>query len=142
MRLTLFFIVSLFSCALFAEVDFDKQEIQQRIAPIGQVTVQEEGNAPDAASEQLKTKQELVKKEEPGQAIYEQYCVVCHRDGLAGAPKFRNKDEWAPRLSSKQLEGLLTSVKKGLNAMPANGTCSGCSDEDLKLAIQYMLPKS
>jgi cytochrome c5 len=36
---------------------------------------------------------------------------------------------------------LVASSIKGLNAMPAKGTCFKCMDEDLKAAISYMLPK-
>lgn len=78
---------------------------------------------------------------EPGQAIYEQFCIICHQDGVASAPKFHNTDDWKPRLAGRTLEDLLKSANKGLNLMPEKGTCSDCSDDDLKAAIQYMLPK-
>lgn len=81
-------------------------------------------------------------KEKPGKETYEQYCTVCHRDGLVGAPRFRNEQDWQSRLKGRKLEDLITSSIKGLNAMPAKGTCSQCSEEDLKAAISYMLPKS
>lgn len=141
MRLQILLLVSLFSGGLIAEVDFDQQDIQKRIEPVGKVRIEESEVTKDS-SKQQNTSEEVAKKESPGQAIYEQYCVICHRDGLAGAPKFQNKDDWQARLDAKKLEGLLNSVKNGLNAMPAMGTCVDCSDEDLKQAIQYMLPKS
>lgn len=81
-------------------------------------------------------------KNEPGKDTYEHYCIVCHREGLAGAPKFRDEHDWKPRLSERKLDELLASSIKGLNAMPVKGTCIKCSDEDLKAAISYMLPKS
>jgi cytochrome c5 len=74
-----------------------------------------------------------------GQDTYEQFCSVCHRDGLAGAPKFRS-DEWDARAKQKTVDELVESVINGLNAMPPKGTCSECSDEDLKDALLYMLP--
>lgn len=85
---------------------------------------------------------EVIEKKEQGQEIYEQYCIVCHRDGLAGAPKFRNEQDWKPRLAGRKLDDLAASSIKGLNAMPAKGTCIKCSNDDLKAAISYMLPKS
>ncbi|TAL60956.1 MAG: cytochrome c5 family protein [Legionella sp.] len=142
MRLFIFLFLWFSSFILWAaEMDFDKQQIQQRIAPIGQVNVEEEAADTQKATEQTQA-EEVAEKQVPGKATYEQYCLVCHRDGLAGAPKFENKEDWQPRLSAKKLDGLLTSAKNGLNAMPAKGTCMDCSDEDLKIAIQYMLPKS
>lgn len=142
MRLAIILFLFFSSSVIYAEeMNFDKQQIQQRIAPIGKVNVEEEAADKAKTIEDSQT-QVVVQKEVPGKAIYDQYCSVCHRDGLAGAPKFENKEDWQARLSAKKLDGLLTSAKNGLNAMPAKGTCMDCSDEDLKIAIQYMLPKS
>lgn len=122
------------------EIDYTTYEVQQRIAPIGKVHIEE-----DQKQNVTKTKA-VVDEKKPvklsGQAIYDQYCVICHRDGLAGAPKFQDKSDWQARLANKKIDELLASVKTGLNAMPAKGTCMDCSDDDLKSAIEYMLPKS
>jgi cytochrome c5 len=80
--------------------------------------------------------------EAAAKATYEQFCIICHKDGLVGAPRFGDEKDWKPRLSGKTLDDLLAVAKKGLNAMPPQGTCTECSDEDLKAAIQYMLPRS
>ncbi|WP_298622374.1 c-type cytochrome [uncultured Legionella sp.] len=137
------FIVALFtviSFLLFALDDIDRQQIQQRIQPIGKVRVQEDGNGASSTEGQDKTV-EQVEKKEPGQATYEQYCIVCHRDGLAGAPKFHDSNDWKPRISGRTIDELVASSVKGMNAMPAKGTCAECTDDDLKAAIQYMMPK-
>lgn len=76
-----------------------------------------------------------------GQETYQQYCTVCHQSGLAGAPKFRSQTDWASRCEQKKLKGLVESAIKGLNAMPAKGTCEACQAEDLLEAIKYMVPK-
>lgn len=132
------FVVVLLSCCslvLYASDDMERQETQLRIQPVGQVSVQ---NEPNAETKILAS----VAKKEPGQETYEQYCTVCHKEGLAGAPKFRNEQDWKPRLVGRTLEDLVASSIKGLNAMPTKGTCLKCSDDDLKAAISYMLPKS
>lgn len=140
MRLIIVALLASVSFSLFALEDIDRQQIQQRIQPIGKVRVQEDGNS--ASSAEAQETVEKVEKKAPGQAIYEQYCIVCHRDGLAGAPKFHDVNDWKPRLSVKTIDELVASSVKGLNAMPAKGTCVECTDDDLKAAIQYMLPKS
>jgi cytochrome c5 len=76
-----------------------------------------------------------------GKETYQTYCTVCHASGLAGAPKFQDKSDWTPRCQSKHLKGLLASAIKGLNAMPAKGTCASCLEEDIQQAILYMVPK-
>ncbi|NVK41848.1 MAG: cytochrome c5 family protein [Oceanospirillaceae bacterium] len=76
--------------------------------------------------------------ERTGEELYNTKCSVCHASGVAGAPKFGNAEEWAPR-AEKGLDALLATAKSGLNAMPPMGTCMDCSDDELKGAIQYML---
>lgn len=78
----------------------------------------------------------------PGQATYEHFCIACHQDGVAGAPKIHDEADWNPRLANKTIKDLVTSATKGLNNMPAQGTCSECDEEELKATIEYMLPKS
>lgn len=141
MRSFILVLLSFLSCGLFADdlVDFDKQEIQERIKPIGQVRLQEQKSAPAVAKQQPVQQAE---KKEPGQATYEQYCIACHRDGIAGAPKFGDAADWKPYLAGRTIDDLVASATKGKNAMPPKGTCGNCTDSDLKVAIQYMMPKS
>ena len=134
MRLLFLFLLFCFSFASYACGELEKKEIQQRIQPVGKVSVQHQTD--NKAVINVET------KKEPGQETYQQYCIVCHRDGLAGAPKFRNEQDWKPRLAGRELNDLLASSLKGLNAMPSKGTCIKCSDDDLKAAISFMLPKS
>ena len=74
----------------------------------------------------------------PGEAIYNKACVACHASGVAGAPKLGDKAAWEPRLALG-VDGLLQSAITGKNAMPPRGTCMDCSDDDLKIAIEFML---
>jgi cytochrome c5 len=73
-----------------------------------------------------------------GQATYKRVCFACHDFGAAGAPKLAEKEKWAPRIA-KGIDTLLASVKSGLNAMPPRGTCSTCSDAELRAAVEYMV---
>ncbi|MFT4058532.1 MAG: c-type cytochrome [Legionella sp.] len=131
------FVVLLFCCSLVPDVsaDTEREQTQLRIQPVGQVTI-------DGSATMATKALEAVPKKEPGQEIYEQHCTVCHKDGLAGAPKFRNEHDWSPRLLGRTLDDLVASSIKGLNAMPTKGTCLKCSEDDLNAAIAYMLPKS
>ena len=69
--------------------------------------------------------------------IYNQYCMACHGTGIG--PMAKQKSIWQPRLQQKgEVDGLLKSVKTGINAMPPKGTCMSCTDEQLHSAITYM----
>ncbi|KTD33316.1 cytochrome c5 [Legionella nautarum] len=140
MRFSFFFLIVALSLKIFALEVPDKQQIEERIRPIGQVRLATQ--ASPSASTSVPNSPETSSTNDAGQATYEQYCSTCHRDGLAGAPKFRVKEDWQPRLDKQALDGLVTSAIKGINAMPMRGTCMQCSDEEIKNAIQYMLPQS
>ena len=74
---------------------------------------------------------------EPNMEKYNKSCVVCHDQGVAGAPKTGDAAAWAPRLE-KGMDALMASVKNGLNAMPPMGMCMDCTDEEYMELIKYM----
>ena len=73
-----------------------------------------------------------------GEQIYKQSCQACHANGIANAPKTGDKDAWEPRLAGG-MDALVASAVKGKGAMPPKGTCMGCSDADMKAAIEFMV---
>jgi cytochrome c5 len=76
-----------------------------------------------------------------GEEIYNTKCSVCHASGVAGAPKFGDKEAWAPRIA-QGMETLMQHATNGLRAMPPKGTCMDCTDEQLKAAVEYMVDNS
>lgn len=114
------------------------EAIAKRIRPIGQVNVKL--TADDKAkldAQQVAAKPKPMSK---GEETYKTYCVTCHSMGVAGAPKFHNQADWAPRMKVG-IDALVSSAIKGKNAMPPKGTCADCTREDIHAAIEYMLPK-
>jgi cytochrome c5 len=73
----------------------------------------------------------------PNMSKYNKSCVVCHDQGVAGAPKIGDAAAWEPRLA-KGMDALMASVKNGLNAMPPMGMCFDCSDDEYMELIKYM----
>lgn len=123
-----------------------REDIEKRIKPIGQVYVKgvNEPNQVDEVKRATALSAEAntaSMNAVSGEAIYAKHCVACHDTGIAGAPKRGDKSAWAER-QEKGLDELVASAVKGLNAMPPKGTCMSCSNEELKAAIQYMLPAS
>jgi cytochrome c5 len=75
-----------------------------------------------------------------GETIYNRSCFSCHAAGVAGAPIPGDEAAWAPRIA-KGREALIQSVKDGIPpGMPPMGLCTGCTDEDIAAAVDYMLP--
>jgi cytochrome c5 len=72
-----------------------------------------------------------------GKALYQQVCQACHAAGVLGAPKFGNKDDWAPRLKDP-MDTIYNYALHGKGQMPAKGG-SNASDADVKAAVDYMV---
>lgn len=70
--------------------------------------------------------------------IFENNCKMCHQTGVAGAPKFGNHDDWAPRIS-QGLDTLVKAAWTGIRAMPPKGNCLKCTQEDIKATVEYMI---
>ncbi|WP_415904866.1 c-type cytochrome [Neptuniibacter sp. QD48_55] len=73
------------------------------------------------------------------QATYQQKCMACHDNGVAGAPKMTDRGAWTARLAERGIEGLYTSALKGRKAMPPKGACFDCSDEQIKRVVDFMV---
>lgn len=100
------------------------EQVAARVAPLAKVDVKD-ANAPRT----FKT----------GEEVYKAVCVTCHGTGVAGAPKFGNKDDWAPRIS-QGFDTLLKTALAGKGAMPPRGGTSpdDVSDYEIARAIVYM----
>lgn len=106
--------------------------ILSRIKPVG--TVEAEGVVAKQESAQVELSATA------GEDRYKSTCAVCHETGVGGAPKFRNAGDWGPRMAAG-IDEMLKIAIQGKGAMPPKGTCMQCSDEELKMAIEYMIPK-
>lgn len=70
-------------------------------------------------------------------AKYERSCLLCH--GVrSGAPLVGFEPAWKPRMAQGQ-DQLLAHVREGLNAMPAMGLCTDCSDAELRQLIDFVI---
>ena len=121
------------TCAYAEFFDNSTVALENRIAPIGKVKVATSNIAQPSLNE--------INKDSPillGRTIFESKCILCHKNGVAGAPRIGNKPDWAPRIK-KKFSLLLKHVTMGYQAMPPKGACLECSISDLKLAIHYML---
>ncbi|MFU8815048.1 MAG: c-type cytochrome [Pseudomonadales bacterium] len=78
----------------------------------------------------------------PGEQIYTRFCFSCHAAGIAGAPRVGDPQAWAPRIARGR-EALVTATIEGIPpGMPPRGLCARCSDEELELAVDFMIERS
>jgi cytochrome c5 len=71
-----------------------------------------------------------------GQEVYNANCAACHKEGVAGAPKFGDTAAWAPRLKSS-FDTLWNSALKGKGSMAAQGG-GDWDDIEVGRAVAYM----
>jgi cytochrome c5 len=70
-------------------------------------------------------------------AIFRLSCAHCHaRPGL-GVPQVGDADAWRARAAQGE-DTLLANTIVGLGGMPPLGTCSFCSEDDLRILIRFL----
>ena len=72
--------------------------------------------------------------------VDEGVCAGCHDTGVAGAPKYSDKAEWAKRAEAGYAH-LAETVRNGKGAMPPRGG-SDLTDDELLIAVEYIVQKS
>ncbi len=106
--------------------------VEQRIAPLGRVRT----SPPDPAEMAQPAAATAPKS---GEEVYKSVCGACHDSGVLKAPKFRDASTWGERLG-KGLDALLATAISGINQMPARGGNPALSDDEIRAAIEHMLP--
>ena len=77
-----------------------------------------------------------------GEQVYKSTCQNCHASGAAGSPKLDDMVNWKPRIA-KGMDALYQSAIMGVpaTAMLPKGTCSKCTDDELRAAVDFMVSK-
>lgn len=130
--LVVFLLYSFFSNAINTNQLYDNLTVEQRIKPVGEVYLVGDIDIAKIA------KPKKTAKKRSSKEIYDTACSTCHNAGVAGAPKFANKADWAPRIKTG-IKALFNTAINGRGAMPARGTCGDCSDEDIQNVVTYMV---
>lgn len=80
-----------------------------------------------------------------GQTVFETNCANCHTGGFGGfftsAPDVDDPEDWES-LAPKGIEGLTANTLAGIGDMAPRGGCATCTDEEIHVAVAYMLEKS
>lgn len=79
---------------------------------------------------------------ENGKVIYDKACIACHWKGVAGAAALTDKARWE-EIAVKGMKVLhqhsIDGFQGEYGVMPAKGTCTDCTDQDMYDAIGYMI---
>lgn len=77
--------------------------------------------------------------QQSGKDVFAKVCTTCHSTGLAGAPRFGNAADWAPRASGGTARFYQNALNGTAKGMPAKGGNTSLSDNEVKAAVDYML---
>ena len=132
-----FFILLLAPMAVLALdlTDQQRADIEARIQPFYEVCVQGEacGGGDAMATNAGRS----------GEDVYNGACMACHSAGIAGAPKVGDQLAWTDRIA-KGMDVLYDSGINGVagTGMIARGGCADCSDDEIRLAVDFMVEGS
>lgn len=118
-------LVAGFSVAHAADESQSRENISKRIKPVAKLHI---GDPAAAAAAGPRS----------GDEVYNTKCMACHSTGAAGAPKKGDAAVWEERLA-KGIDAVITNAINGINGMPPRGTCSDCSDDEIKAAVEFMV---
>lgn len=112
---------------------------EERISPVGAVHTGEAGAAAIAAAASAEPAKQAVAFDGSldAEMIYNSVCAACHSTGAAAAP-IPGSTEMALR-AEKGLDTLMQSALNGLNTMPARGGRPDLTDEQVQVAIEFMI---
>ena len=114
--------------------------VEERIRPVSGVYTGEAGAAAiqeAAAASAPTTPSVAFDGSLDSEMIYTTVCSACHTTGAAGAP-IPGSPAMVQR-AEKGLDALTMSAINGLNAMPAKGGRTDLSDEQVRVAVEFML---
>ena len=115
--------------------DRQRADIEARIQPFSAVCVQGEACGGGVAMAESAARS--------GEDVYNAACMACHSAGIAGAPKVGEQVAWASRIA-KGMDALYDSGINGVagTGMIARGGCADCSDDEIRLAVDFMVDGS
>jgi len=112
---------------------------EKRITPVASVRYGDEGaaalaEAQSAAADAAPAGDVVVN----GAEVYGGLCKTCHDAGVADAP-IPGSEALAAREAERGLDGLVQNAINGLNVMPPKGGNPALTDEQIKVAVEFML---
>jgi cytochrome c5 len=104
------------------EAGVDDTAVLNRIKPVGNVVLA----APSGPRGQL-----------TGEQVFGQVCKTCHEAGLAGAPKFGDRNAWGKVIAQGQATAVDHAIK-GIRAMPPKGGNPDFENVEVERGVVYM----
>lgn len=77
--------------------------------------------------------------------LFDETCSSCHTGGfkgwMTGAPEIGDWDDWEPYFK-EGLPAMVKDINEGTDRHEAKGDCDGCTEEQIKAAIEYIMSET
>lgn len=119
--------------------------VDERLRPLSQVYMPgEELQAPDPIVEEA-LPVVPVATVMSGPQVFNEACIVCHGNGIGGAPVLADKDNWAGRIGQGTellYQHAIDGYTGSAGYMPPKGARADLSDDEIKGAVDYMVSEA
>lgn len=80
----------------------------------------------------------IAQESRDAETIFDDFCFSCHGTGWENAPVIGDSFAWEER-KEQGIDVLLKHTLEGFNTMPAKGSCTDCSEEELRKVVEWMI---
>lgn len=116
--------------------------VADRIRPFGRVKLPGEEHGPDELRVDEVPQAEPHATTMSGPQVFNEACIVCHGNGIGGAPMLNDRSIWESRIA-QGMETLYRHAIEGYTGsagyMPPKGARMDLSDSEVNAAVDYML---
>ena len=116
--------------------------VAERLRPFGEVYLPGEEKMANELLVAESPRPDPVETALTGPQVFNEACIVCHGNGIGGAPLLTDTANWAPRIE-QGVETLRSHAIDGFTGsagyMPPKGARLDLSDQDIHAAVDYML---
>ncbi|MDE2150662.1 MAG: cytochrome c5 family protein [Gammaproteobacteria bacterium] len=136
--LALIVIASLTTRGVEGQPGLQTARLSERLAPLAAVATEATAQPTNAASAAGSGAPAL-----SGAQVVQQVCSACHSAGVLGAPKIGDGANWGARFKAAGgVDGLAQVALHGKGNMPPKGGDAALTEDQVKVAVQYMLAQS
>lgn len=118
--------------------------VEERIRPFGRVKLPGEALGPGEIEVDEVPRSEPHPTVLSGPQVFNEACIVCHGNGIGGAPMLEDRAAWEARIAQGR-ETLYRHAIEGytgsLGYMPPKGARLDLSDGEVRAAVDYMLSR-
>ncbi len=119
--------------------------VGERIKPFGEVYLPGEEQQAAGPTVQKAAEPQPVATAMTGPQVYNSACIACHGNGVGGAPVTGDVAAWAARIAQGNdvlYDHAINGFQGSAGVMIAKGGRMDLSDEEVRLAVDYMVAES